>query len=56
MNPAPYWLVTIETVATGKCQSRRLQAETPSQAGEMACLLVGGPAADRYRVVRCVPG
>lgn len=49
-----YWLVTVEKIATGKRQARRLQACTAAEAGELTCALIGGPAAHLYRVVKCV--
>jgi hypothetical protein len=55
MDNLPYWLVTVEKIATGKRQQRRVQAANAEQAGEKTVALIGGPAASSYRVLMCKP-
>lgn len=51
-----YWLVTVEKLATGKRQSRRIKAASPEDAGRLTCELIGGPGTAAYRVIFCNPG
>jgi hypothetical protein len=53
---ASFWFVTVERIADGKTQQRRIRATTADMAGLLVRQLIGGPVWESYRVVRCVPG